>query len=80
MVKTQQLLRDNAVINIIEISGELFKEKIIKSDIQEIKAIPEDKPSKPSNKLIAFVIPIIHIIVIKIETISTLNIEFKACI
>ena len=37
------------------------------SDIDEIIAIPDDKPSNPSIKFIAFVIPTIHIIVIPIE-------------
>lgn len=50
----------SAVTAIIAIIGELFKEKIIKSDIHEITPIPEDNPSKPSIRLIAFVIPTIH--------------------
>ena len=34
--------------------------KIISNDKLEIKVIPDDKPSSPSIKLIAFVIPTIH--------------------
>ena len=33
---------------------------IIKSDIQEIRAIPVESPSNPSIRFIALVIPIIH--------------------
>ena len=46
----------------------IFKAKIISSETHDINAIPEDKPSKPSIKLIAFVIPTIHIIVATIDT------------
>ena len=60
MVKIQQLHRAKAVVNIIAINGELFNEKIIISDKHEISVIPEDSPSNPSIKLMAFVIPTIH--------------------
>jgi hypothetical protein len=54
----------SAVIIMILIKGEPFNEKIINKDTQEIIPIPEDNPSNPSIKLIAFVIPTIQIIVI----------------
>ena len=57
----------NAVTNKTAMSGESFKAKIIIKDKHEINEIPEDKPSKPSIKLIALVIPIIQPIVIIIE-------------
>ncbi len=44
----------SAVINIIAISGDSFSANIINSDIQDINAIPDDKPSSPSIKFIAF--------------------------
>lgn len=53
----------NAAINKTAISGDLLRVKIINKEKQEIKVIPEDKPSKPSIRLIAFVIPIIQQIV-----------------
>ena len=56
-----------AVINIIAIIGEPFNAKIINNDIQAITEIPEDKPSNPSIRFIAFVIPTIHPIVKIIE-------------
>src|SRR5699024_505016 len=52
-----------AVISTIAISGEPFNAKTIKSERQEISVTPDDKPSKPSIKLIAFVIPTIQQIV-----------------
>ena len=57
-------------INNIEIIGEPFNKNIINSDIAEITDIPDDKPSKPSIKLIAFVIPTTHKIVIVTDIIS----------
>ena len=45
------------------IIGDEFNANIINNETQEIKAIPEDRPSNPSIKLIAFVIPTIQIIV-----------------
>ena len=53
----------SAVINKIAIRGDSFNVKIIISEIQEIKVIPEDSPSNPSIKLIALVIPTIQPIV-----------------
>ena len=50
----------NAVIKIIAISGDSFNENIINKDKHDINDTPEDNPSKPSIKLIAFVIPTIH--------------------
>lgn len=47
-----------AVINIIDNIDEPFVANIINNDIQDISEIPEDKPSNPSIKLIALVIPI----------------------
>ena len=49
-----------AVIISMAIIGEPFKEKIINSDKQDINEIPEESPSNPSIRLIAFVIPTIH--------------------
>lgn len=54
---------DNAVIKIMDIIGAPFNEKIINKDKQAINVTPEDKPSNPSIKLIAFVTPIIQPIV-----------------
>ena len=53
----------NAVIKIIENIVEPFVANIINNDIQEIREIPEDNPSRPSIKLIALVIPTIQPIV-----------------
>ena len=53
----------NAVINTIAISGELFNENIISNDKHDIKQTPEESPSNPSIRLIAFVIPTIQQIV-----------------
>lgn len=57
----------SAVINNIAIKGEAFKVNIINSEKHEIRVIPEDNPSNPSIKFIAFVIPTIHPIVIIYE-------------
>ena len=57
-----------AVINIIAIKGESFNVKIINKERQEIAHIPEDSPSSPSIKLMAFVIPTIQIVVKIIDT------------
>lgn len=57
----------NAAINKMAISGELFNVKIINKEKQDIKVIPEERPSNPSIKLIALVIPIIQQIVIIYE-------------
>ena len=59
-----------AVIIIIAINGELFKENIINSDIHEIIVMPDDNPSNPSIKLIALVITIIQITVKIIDNAS----------
>ena len=54
----------NAVINNIAINGDDgFKINIIIREKQEIKVIPDDNPSNPSIKFIAFVIPTIQPIV-----------------
>ena len=53
----------NAVISKTAIKGDLFNVKIINKEIHEINVIPEDNPSRPSIKLIAFVIPTIQPIV-----------------
>lgn len=58
------MLPASAVINIIGTIEAPFNEKIIRSDKHEINVIPDDRPSKPSIKLIAFVIPTIQPIVI----------------
>ena len=50
----------NAVINMIAISGDSFSANIISKDIHEINVIPDDNPSNPSIKFIAFVIPTIQ--------------------
>ena len=54
----------NAVVSIIAIIGDWFSENTIMSDIQDNSVIPDDNPSRPSLKFIAFVIPTIHRIVI----------------
>ena len=59
----------NAVINIIAIKGDAFNAKIINKDIQEINVIPDDSPSNPSVKFIAFVTATIHIIVNRLDII-----------
>ena len=46
-----------AVINIIAINGDSFKENIISIEIHAINVIQDDSPSNPSIKFIAFVIP-----------------------
>ena len=46
----------------------MFNANIIKREIQDISEIPDDSPSNPSIKFIAFVIPTIHINVINIES------------
>ena len=60
----------NAVINNIATVGESFNTNIINNDNAEITDIPDDNPSNPSIKLIAFVTPTIHIIVMIIEKTS----------
>lgn len=67
----------NAVIMIIAINGDSFKEKIINNEIQDIIVIPEDSPSNPSIRLMAFVIPTIHPIVNIIEKASLISIDGK---
>ena len=66
-----------AVINNIAIIGEPFKANIISNDTHDINATPEDSPSKPSIRLIAFVIPTIHPIVRIIENIFGNPILYK---
>ena len=68
---------DSAVISIIAIKGELLSVNIISSEKHDIKHIPDERPSNPSIKLIALVIPTIHITVIKIERELLLIIVFK---
>lgn len=59
----------NAVINIIAINGDPFNANTINNDKQEINVTPDDKPSKPSIKFIAFVIPTIqHTVIIYEKT------------
>ena len=60
MVKIPEIAPPKAVINTIAINGEPFNVNIINNDIHEIKLIPEDNPSNPSIKLIAFVTPTIQ--------------------
>jgi len=57
----------NAVISKIEIKDDSFNVNIINNEKQDINVIPEESPSKPSIKFIAFVIPIIQPIVIIYE-------------
>ena len=64
----------NAVIKTIAINGEPFNANTINRDKQEIKVTPEDSPSKPSIKLIAFVIPTIQQTVIIYENIPLITI------
>src|SRR5699024_8678064 len=47
----------SAVINNIAIIGESLSTNIINNEIADITDIPEDNPSNPSIKLIAFVTP-----------------------
>lgn len=60
----------NAVINKIDTNGDPFNTNIINREIADIIEIPEDNPSNPSIKLIAFVTPTIHPIVRIMENIS----------
>ena len=59
MVKIQ-LKSHIKLLLIIDINGEPLSENIISKDIQDIIDIPVDKPSKPSIKFKAFVIPTIQ--------------------
>lgn len=61
--KNPTIAPPNAAIKSTAMSGDLLRVKIINNEKHEIKVIPEDKPSKPSIKLIALVIPIIQQIV-----------------
>lgn len=58
--KNPNIAPASAVINTIAIIGEPFKVNIINKEIHEINVIPEDNPSNPSIKLMAFVIPTIQ--------------------
>lgn len=60
MVKIRTIAPASAVVNTIAMIGELLSENIITSDKQDINVIPEDKPSNPSIRFIALVIPTIH--------------------
>ena len=62
-----------AVISTIAIKGEPFNANTISNDKQAIKVTPDDSPSKPSIRLIAFVMPIIQQIVIMYENISLIT-------
>ena len=73
--KNPTIAPPKAVISKIAISGELLSVNIINSEIHEISVIPEDNPSKPSIKLIAFVIPIIQQTVNMYENHSLNNIS-----
>ena len=66
-----------AVISKMEIKGEPLSVKIISSEKHDITPIPADKPSNPSIKFTAFVIPTIQIIVIIIKTKSPLIVVLK---
>ena len=66
-----------AAINIIDTSGEPLSTKIINNDTADITDIPADSPSKPSIKLIAFVIPTIQIIVIITDNVSLSSTSFR---
>ena len=77
MVENLQSHRANAVINIIAINDVPFNANIINNERHEIKVMPEDKPSNPSIKLIAFVIPTIQPIVITYVRISFIGIAFS---
>ena len=58
----------NAVISNIDINGDDgVNKKIINKEKHEINVIPDDNPSNPSIKFIAFVIPTIQPIVIIYE-------------
>lgn len=61
--KNPTIAPPNAAIKSTAMSGDLFRVKMINKEKHEIKVIPEDKPSKPSIKLMALVIPIIQQIV-----------------
>ena len=66
-----------AVTITVAIIGESFNTNIINNDIHEISEMPEDSPSNPSIKLIAFVTPTIHKTVIIIEKVSLKPILYK---
>ena len=68
---------DIAVTITVAIIGESFNTNIINNDIHEINDIPEDNPSKPSIKFIAFVTPTIHKTVIIVENDSLNPILYK---
>ena len=65
-----------AVINTTDINAEPFNTNITISEIADITAIPEDNPSKPSIKFIAFVTITIHAIVSNTEVISCISGKF----
>ena len=76
--KNPEIAPPNAVISTIAITGEPFNVNIISNDIQEIKLIPEDNPSSPSIKLIAFVTPTIQqTVIIYDKTILSSACPFK---
>ena len=56
------------VIKIIETTGDPLNANTISIETHEIIEIPDDRPSSPSIKLIAFVIPTIQPIVTIVET------------
>ena len=64
MAKSHQFAPAKAVIKIIDINGESFVENIISKLMQDISDTPEDRPSSPSIKLIAFVIPTISLLLV----------------
>ena len=66
-----------AVINTIEINDDPFNTNITNNDIADIIDIPEDNPSSPSIKFIAFVTITIHAIVINTDVISCISGKFK---
>ena len=67
----------SAVISSIATIGESFNTNMINNEIADITDIPDDKPSKPSIRLMAFVTPTIQITVMIIENISCISIVFK---
>ena len=63
------------VIKIIETTGDPLNANTISIETHEIIDIPDDNPSNPSIKLIAFVIPTIQPIVTIVETVCKKFVE-----
>ena len=64
----------NAVIYTLAINGDSFNANTIRRDKHEINVTPDDSPSNPSIKFIAFVIPTIQQTVIIYENIPLITI------